>query len=372
METFAPKGKIFGPILPQFILEKRITLGAKVMYALLCNYASEKDHCWPSHATLASRLSCSISSVKNYLAELVRENLIAIRKEHYRSSVYYLICPEHNNNADESNSKRSERIFACNKSSSGYINNFNKQKQEKNTPLPPKSTERTPQHTALSAPSAGCGISSEQDFENVWNLYPRKEAKGFARLAWFRLARCGQLPPVSELHAALQHCMAQESWHREQGRFIPQLGNWLRGQRWLDALSSGSPSGRRPDPGVQKAMQEREEQEKRILERQKAEKERLRPLFRAFAEKFDAPFNEAMAFGIWLHLHSIHSAPAAEDVPADNTRSMVAFLLEYRRKVQERRYTSPSSKADTPISYFHRPELLFGRNSESPAIPTYA
>ena len=94
METFAPKGKIFGPILPQFILEKRTTLGAKVMYALLCNYASEKDHCWPSHATLASRLSCSISSVKNYLAELVRENLIAIRKEHYRSSVYYLRgCP---------------------------------------------------------------------------------------------------------------------------------------------------------------------------------------------------------------------------------------------------------------------------------------
>lgn len=221
METFSPKGKIFGPILPQFILEKRITLGAKVMYALLCNYASEKDHCWPSHATLASRLSCSISSVKNYLAELVRENLIAIRKEHYRSSVYYLIRPEHNDNADESNPERSERVFTCNKSSSDYINNFNKQKQEKHTPFPPKTTEETPQPTALSAPSAGCGISSEQDFENVWNLYPKKEAKGFARLAWFRLARCGQLPPVSELHAALQHCMAQESWHREQGRFIP-------------------------------------------------------------------------------------------------------------------------------------------------------
>lgn len=42
METFAPKGNIFGPILPQFILEKRITLGVKVMYSLLCNYDSEK------------------------------------------------------------------------------------------------------------------------------------------------------------------------------------------------------------------------------------------------------------------------------------------------------------------------------------------
>ncbi|WP_308599291.1 helix-turn-helix domain-containing protein, partial [uncultured Desulfovibrio sp.] len=63
METFAPKGKIFGPILPQFIFEKSISLGAKTMYALLCDYASEKDHCWPSQATLAKRLSCSISTV---------------------------------------------------------------------------------------------------------------------------------------------------------------------------------------------------------------------------------------------------------------------------------------------------------------------
>lgn len=71
METFTPPGNIYGPILPQFILEKRITFGAKIMYALLC-YASEKDHCWPSQATLAARLSCSVSSVKNYLGELVK------------------------------------------------------------------------------------------------------------------------------------------------------------------------------------------------------------------------------------------------------------------------------------------------------------
>ena len=36
MKTFAPKGNIFGPILPQFILEMPLSLGAKVMYALLC------------------------------------------------------------------------------------------------------------------------------------------------------------------------------------------------------------------------------------------------------------------------------------------------------------------------------------------------
>ena len=73
-------------------------------------------------------------------------------------------------------------------------------------------------------------------------------------------------------------------------------------------------------------MQERDDHEKRIQEGRKRKK-RLRPLFRAFAENFDTPFNEAMAFGIWLHLHSIHSAPAAKDVPADNTKSIVAFFL---------------------------------------------
>ena len=41
MEMFTPKGNIYGPILPQFVLQKSITFGAKAMYALLCDYASE-------------------------------------------------------------------------------------------------------------------------------------------------------------------------------------------------------------------------------------------------------------------------------------------------------------------------------------------
>ena len=87
MQTFAPRGRIHGPILPQFVLETSISFGAKVMYALLCSYASDNDHCWPSQATLAARLSCSVSSVKKYLAELAGIKLIDVRREQYRSSV---------------------------------------------------------------------------------------------------------------------------------------------------------------------------------------------------------------------------------------------------------------------------------------------
>jgi len=58
METFAPRGKIKGPILPKFVLDLSIASGAKIMYALLCDHASTKDYCWPSQKKLAERVEC--------------------------------------------------------------------------------------------------------------------------------------------------------------------------------------------------------------------------------------------------------------------------------------------------------------------------
>lgn len=137
METFVPKGNIYGPILPQFVLQKSITFGAKTMYALLCDYAADKDHCWPSQATLAKRLSCSISSIKNYLAELVREKLISVKREQYRSSVYYILRPEDFSAKQETNLAHKQSKFDCHAAKSGYLTNLNNQRKEKNPPFPP-------------------------------------------------------------------------------------------------------------------------------------------------------------------------------------------------------------------------------------------
>lgn len=338
METFAPKGKICGPILPQFILEKSLTFGAKVMYALLCNYASEKDHCWPSHATLAVRLSCSVSSVKNYLTELVRENLIAIRREQYRSSVYYLLCPQKASITQDAKIDSTQSEVVHTEAIYGSINNLSKQNKEKKSPLPPVAYEQ-PQSSSASRPPAAGGVSSPvQDFESVWNLYPKKEAKEFARSAWFKLLRGGQLPPLDEIRAALQRFTASESWQREQGRFVPQMGNWLRGQRWLDPLPPAEQPEQRQGLELLRAMQAREEQERRIEEQQKAEKARLRPLFDAFAANFPPLANDAMAFGIWLHLHSLNLAPSASNILPANALGIVEFMNDFKRKAQNAAY----------------------------------
>ena len=337
METFAPKGKICGPILPQFVLEKPITFGAKIMYALLCNYASEKDHCWPSHATLAARLSCSVSSVKKYLTELVGENLVSIQRGRYRSCLYYLLRPE-GLNSEQPRVVHSQSIIDSHEVKSGYINNLNKQNKEKDTPLSPVASEQPQSFPLAPAPAAGGVSSSVPDFESIWNLYPKKEAKGFARLAWLQLLRSGQLPPLPELHAAIRRFASSEGWQREQGRFVPQMGNWLRGQRWLDPLPPAEQAEQRHDLELRRAMQAREKQERLLLERQKAEKARLRPLFEAFAAKFAPSSNNAMAFGIWLHLHSLSCAPSADDVPPANTLGIVEFMNDFKQKAQNAAY----------------------------------
>lgn len=150
MTTFVPKGNIQGPILPEYVLKMSITAGAKLLYAILCNYAGDRDHCWPSHATLAERMSCSVSSIKNYINELVNENLILVKNVKAKSSLYYILRPENNGKLSGTYSTSPQTNSGQGQSNSGYINNFKNIKKENTPPLPPKTSRRE-----KSAPSAG-------------------------------------------------------------------------------------------------------------------------------------------------------------------------------------------------------------------------
>lgn len=344
MQTFAPRGKIHGPILPQFVLETSLSFGAKIMYALLCNYASDNDHCWPSQATLAARLSCSVSSVKKYLAELVGNNLIHVRREHYRSSVYYMLEPTQlkgNSSADvrpiqvvRHDCHQSDS--ACPQSKSGYINTLNKQREIQNPPLPPVRSA-SQDVVAMPRPSV-LGSGGVSNFEKAWELYPKKEAKGLARAAWLRLQREHQLPPLARIKDSIRYFMATESWQREQGRFVPQMSNWLKGQRWLDDAITAATQETETRQVAISTMQVMLEKEAAANAARAREREALRPRFEAFAEKFQChakPWVKPMAFGLWMHLHTIHRAPIPADVPADNHLGIVEFLQAFKRHCEE-------------------------------------
>ena len=129
METFVPQGKLRGMIMPDYIESKNLCVEARYLYAVLCDYARDKDHCWPSQRTLARRIGCSIASLKKYLRQLVAEKLIWI--EHaLRGCKYYLLNPV------QTVKKISQKVSKFD----GYPSNFdtesNLNNKKENTPPP--------------------------------------------------------------------------------------------------------------------------------------------------------------------------------------------------------------------------------------------
>ncbi|WP_300708697.1 helix-turn-helix domain-containing protein [uncultured Desulfovibrio sp.] len=315
-ETFRPRGNISGPILPRYALTLKISLGAKMLYTLLCDYAGDKDHCWPSQTTLARLLGCSVSSIKTYLRELAGQRLIAVELRECRSSTYYLLKPSFlSARADQSNSDGGE-------ANSGYITNY--RKKERNYPPTPKPpTAKEPPLTRQPRRGVGDFFSANTVFETVWNAYPKKEAKELARTVWHRLWRQGAIR-VEALMESLRRFCRSDGWNREHGRFVPQLVNWLRGQRWLDELPS-SPAAVATDNDAKvrawEAAQERQQADPDL--------EAVRPQFEAFLARFRDTRLRGPAWGLWTLLHKAGRAPQAHDV-ADASASPLDFLRQWR------------------------------------------
>jgi len=333
METFVPRGKIHGPILPQFILEKPITFGAKIMYALLCNYASDRDHCWPSQATLAAKLSCSVSSVKKYLAELAGLKLIRVAREQYRSCVYYLLRPALTDKTPKAACP--QPIDTPIQPEIGSLNTLNKQEENISPPFPPVSVPRS--LPSAFGPVGGGGFLSH-DFAKAWEAYPKKEALGLARHAWNQLRQNGQLPSLSDLLTAIKRFSFTGSWQREHGRYIPQMSNFLRGQRWLDALPPEEEQAVRQRLETAQAALARKREQEAEEARHKERRELLRPVYAEFSAKFPESRNEtqeAMVHGTWLFLHGKYGGLTAADVPDGNTLTIRDFMKAYQRRRDE-------------------------------------
>ena len=315
-DTFRPRGNISGPILPRYALTLKISLGAKMLYSLLCDYAGDKDHCWPSQTTLAGLLGCSVSSIKTYLRELAGQRLIAVELRECRSSTYYLLKPSFlSARAGQSNSDGGE-------ANSDYITNCRK-KESNYPPTPKPPTAKEPPLTRQPRRGVGDFFSANNAFESIWNAYPRKEAKELARAVWHRLWRQGAIR-VEALMESLRRFCRSDGWNREHGRYVPQLVNWLRGQRWLDELPS-SPAAVATDNDAKvrawEATQERQQADPDL--------EAVRPQFEAFLARFRDTRLRGPAWGLWTLLHKAGRAPQAHDV-ADASASPLDFLRQWR------------------------------------------
>lgn len=352
MNTFTPKGHIRGPIMPIQILNScELSLGAKILYNALIHFAGEKDYCKIAHLTLANFICCSVSSIKNYLNELKIVNLIRVEKRGFGTSTYYFLIPSWVSESNERSGTHTQvksshgkpKIGAeCNNEPSCELDStydFNcKNLKPINPPSPPKRTGESDQKGDVKKRGGGGNyFSVNQDFEKFWAAYPRKEAKELARSVWFKLHRQGNIPVLTSLISALEKFKVCGQWLKEHGRFIPQCVNWLRGRRWLDENLGTA---------VQVAPEEKISQERRLslcsrrkaveeerTARQRAESERLRPIFDDFLSCFSDRAKSSPAWGLWHLLHAQGKAPRAKDVPSNPGIGVFDFLRNWQREV---------------------------------------
>ena len=80
------------------------------------------------------------------------------------------------------------------------------------------------------------------DFDQFWNIYPRKVSKQAAVLAWKKLTPSQQL--YEQIIAAVKMSLTENpQWLRQNGDFIPHPATYLNNRRWEDELPAKKTEG---------------------------------------------------------------------------------------------------------------------------------
>ena len=74
----------------------------------------------------------------------------------------------------------------------------------------------------------------EQEFEELWKLYPRKESKANGLKAYLKVRRRG-VSKETILEGLKRYKQKVESEHTER-KYIIKGGNWFGGERWEDEV----------------------------------------------------------------------------------------------------------------------------------------
>ena len=94
LEGFDPVSAYGFTQVPNVILrDEKLTLGAKMAYAMLLSYAWQKESCFPGQERLAKDIGVSKRSVVTFMKELVKSGYVErIRRGLGKTNVYIMHC----------------------------------------------------------------------------------------------------------------------------------------------------------------------------------------------------------------------------------------------------------------------------------------
>jgi hypothetical protein len=94
------------------------------------------------------------------------------------------------------------------------------------------------------------------DFEEWWLHYPeeRRIGKGDAKREW--LAKRPKHEELPRLIAMLEAQKQTDQWRKSNGQFIPKPENYIKGERWSDAVTRARPALSKTSEGTAQGLRE--------------------------------------------------------------------------------------------------------------------
>lgn len=185
-----------------------------LLHLALADYANEEGECWPSQRTLARKARCSERWVREAISSMIADGWVQIVEQTLGRGgrTLYRLKAEATSSLEEKGGTP-EQVKRNSGASAPLINR---------------------QEPSLSV----------SDFDQFWQAYPRKVAKGAAHRAWTMLCKRADAPPIGEILSAVKRYTAATA----DPRYLCHPATWIRAERWSDEIAATEQPQTRAQP----------------------------------------------------------------------------------------------------------------------------
>ena len=257
------------------LARKDLSPTAKLVHAVLRDFANNKGLAWPATDTIARMVGRSERMVQTALRELEKINAIELAERRRTGRVWFVNKSENISQETQPIAKLKRNQLrretqpvaeqnATNCGSNLYIgNNLNEPTLGTNTigDKSPKVCELKSENCSTENSKTTCSPvtkksknSYSDEFEKIWQAYPNRAGKFEAFQKFKKLKRGGSLPEAAKLAEIIEQNKArnpawQPNWAGDT--FVPHFKTWLNQRRWEDELPA---QGNQPQQNSPQAL----------------------------------------------------------------------------------------------------------------------
>lgn len=215
--------------------DKELTASAKLLYGEITALTNAEGYCWANNSYFANLYDMSIRNISRLISQLNNKGYIRVEIiDDFDRKIYLSIAHEKNvqppiDEKDVGVGQKNRGVQAENvqppHDKNGYKNNTSI-----NTTNNITSNKKT--NKKKNSPEKNSG-ELENEFEQIWELYPKKEGKADARRHYIKARKTGKVSYKTIENGVYRYLEYLNVQGTEQ-RYIPMGSTWFCQAKWED------------------------------------------------------------------------------------------------------------------------------------------